>query len=157
MPATFAHVLNAMKLQFDVILSSPLKRSLQTASFIGTEMGYEQKILSTPALAPEGTLADFQKLLREYADFENVLVVGHNPNLTSFVGSLLIPATACPALSGGLVPVRLRKGSLARLNMARGPATLRVAARRPHRALALRHLNRQVAAENFAEVSRFFP
>src|ERR1017187_7800382 len=76
-----AHVLNAMKLQFDVIISSPLKRSLQTASFVGTEMGYEQKILSSPALAPEGTLADFQKLLREYGDFENVLVVGHNPNL----------------------------------------------------------------------------
>jgi phosphohistidine phosphatase len=119
-----AHVLNAMKLQFDVIISSPLKRSLQTASFVGTEMGYEQKILSSPALAPEGTLADFQKLLREFADFENVLVVGHNPNLTSFVSSLLIPPSACPAMSGGLVPVRLRKGSLARLNLARGPATL---------------------------------
>ena len=119
-----AHVLNAMKLQFDVIISSPLKRSMQTASFVGTEMGYEQKILSSPALAPEGTLADFQKLLREYADFENVLVVGHNPNLTSFVSSLLIPAAACPAMSGGLIPVRLRKGSLARLNMARGPATM---------------------------------
>jgi phosphohistidine phosphatase len=123
-----AHVLNAMKLQFDVVLSSPLKRSMQTASFVGTEIGYEQKILSSPALAPEGTLADFNKLLRQYAKFENVLLVGHNPNLTSFLSSLLIPASACPALSvegrAGLIPVRLRKGSLARLNMTRGPATL---------------------------------
>jgi phosphohistidine phosphatase len=123
-----AHVLNAMKLQFDVILSSPLKRSMQTASFVGTEMGYEQKILPSPALAPEARLADFQKLLREYGEFENVLLVGHNPNLTGFLGSLLIPASACPAMgadgSGGLAPVRLRKGSLARLNMTRGPATL---------------------------------
>jgi phosphohistidine phosphatase len=123
-----AHVLNAMKLQFDVIVSSPLKRSLQTASFVGTEMGYEQKILSSPALAPEGTLADFQKLLREYAEFESVLLVGHNPNLTSFLGSLLVPASAFPAMSvdgrSALAPVRLRKGSLARLNMTRGPATL---------------------------------
>jgi phosphohistidine phosphatase len=123
-----AHVLNAMKLQFDVILSSPLKRSMQTASFVGTEMGYEQPILSSPALAPEGTIADFQKLLREYSEFENVLLVGHNPNLTTFLGSIMIPASACPAMSvdgrSGLTPVRLRKGSLARLNMARGPATL---------------------------------
>ena len=123
-----AHVLNAMKLQFDVILSSPLKRSMQTASFVGTEMGYEQKILATPALAPEGTLAEFQKLLREYADFENVLVVGHNPNLTAFLASLLVPASgysaAGPDGRANLVPVRLRKGSLARLNMTRGPATL---------------------------------
>jgi len=123
-----AHVLNAMKLQFDVIISSPLKRSMQTASLVGTEMGYEQPILSSPALAPEATLADFQKLLRQYAEFENVLLVGHNPNLTGFVASLMIPASACPAMSAdgrsSLVPVRLRKGSLARFNMTRGPATL---------------------------------
>jgi phosphohistidine phosphatase len=123
-----AHVLNAMKLQFDVILSSPLKRSMQTASLVGTEMGYEQPILPSPALAPEATPAQFQQLLREYSEFENVLLVGHNPNLTIFLGSLMIPASACPAMSidgrAGLAPVRLRKGSLARLNMARGPATL---------------------------------
>jgi phosphohistidine phosphatase len=123
-----AHVLNAMKLQFDVIISSPLKRSMQTASMVGTEMGYEQLILSSPALAPEGTLAQFQKLLREYSEFENVLIVGHNPNLTGFVASLMIPTSACPAMSvdgsSGLAPVRLRKGSLARLNFTRGPATL---------------------------------
>jgi phosphohistidine phosphatase len=123
-----AHVLNAMKLQFDVIVSSPLKRCLQTASLVGTEMGYENQIVSSSALAPDATLAQFQALLKEFAEFENVLLVGHNPNLTGFVGSLLIPASACPAMSldgrNGIAPVRLRKGSLARLNFTRGPATL---------------------------------
>jgi phosphohistidine phosphatase len=123
-----AHVLNSMKLQFDLIVSSPLKRSMQTASLVGTEMGYETKIVSSEALAPEATFAQFQKLLKELAEYENVLLVGHNPNLTGFVGSLLIPASACPAMSidgrSSLAPVRLRKGSLARLNLTRGPATL---------------------------------
>ena len=36
-------VLNAMKLQFDLIVSSPLKRCMQTASLVGTEAGYESK------------------------------------------------------------------------------------------------------------------
>src|ERR1700722_2400334 len=72
-----AHVMNAMKVQFDVIVSSPLKRSMQTASMIGTEMGYESKIVSSDALAPEATFAQFQALLKELGDFENVLVVGH--------------------------------------------------------------------------------
>jgi phosphohistidine phosphatase len=123
-----AHVLNLMKLQFDVIVSSPLKRSMQTASLIGTETGYESQILSSAALAPEGTFDQFYKLLQECADFENVLLVGHNPNLTSFVGSLVVPAVNAPAVSidgrSGLASVRLRKGSLARLNLTRGPATL---------------------------------
>jgi phosphohistidine phosphatase len=123
-----AHVLNAMKLQFDAIVSSPLKRSMQTASLVGTEMGYEAPILPSAALAPDATFAQFQKLLQECAEFENVLVVGHNPNLTGFLGSLLVPVANCPAVSldgrNGIAPVRLRKGSLARLNFTRGPATL---------------------------------
>jgi phosphohistidine phosphatase len=113
-----AHVLNALDIQFDLIVSSPLKRCLQTASFIGTETGYEARILNSTALAPTATLKDFQNLLRECSDRENLLVVGHNPNLTSFLGSLLVPA------SGPEAKVRLRKGSLARVVLTRGPATL---------------------------------
>src|ERR1700676_2018256 len=81
-----AHVLNALNIQFDLIVSSPLKRCLQTASLVGTETGYEAKILSSAALAPDATFAQFQKLLKECAKYENLLLVGHNPNLTSFVG-----------------------------------------------------------------------
>jgi phosphohistidine phosphatase len=114
-----AHVLNAMKLQFDLVVSSPLKRCMQTASLVGTETGYEAKILTSAALAPEATYAQFQKLLQDSAKFENVLVVGHDPNVTSFLGSLMVPASATTPAS-----VRFRKGSLARVNLVRGPATL---------------------------------
>ena len=123
-----ATVLNSMKLQFDLVISSPLKRCMQTASLVGTETGYEAQILSSAALAPDATFAQFQKLLQEFAEVENLLLVGHNPNLTGFLASLLVPAANCPAISvdgrNGIAPVRLRKGSLARLTFARGPATL---------------------------------
>jgi phosphohistidine phosphatase len=121
-------VLNSMKLQFDLIVSSPLKRCMQTASLVGTEAGYESKILSSGALAPEATLAQFQKLLKECSKFENLLLVGHNPNLTAFTASLLVPPVGTATLAAAdttNMPIRLRKGSLARLNMTRGPgATL---------------------------------
>ena len=39
-----ARYLNALKVQFDLIASSPLKRALQTASLVGTEVAYEGKI-----------------------------------------------------------------------------------------------------------------
>src|SRR6185503_13948639 len=114
-----AHVLNALNIQFDVIISSKLKRSMQTASLVGTETGYESSIQISSALAPEATLHDFQRLLHDCRGHENVLVVGHNPNINSFLGSLLVPASTHAAAQ-----VRLRKGSLARLSLARGPATL---------------------------------
>jgi phosphohistidine phosphatase len=114
-----AHVLNALNVQFDLIVSSPLKRCLQTASLVGTETGYEAQILNSTALAPEATLKDFQKLIRECANRENLLLVGHNPNLTKFLGSLLVPANSVAEAQ-----IRLRKGTLARVSVTRGPATL---------------------------------
>jgi phosphohistidine phosphatase len=113
-----AHVLNALNIQFDLIVSSPLKRCLQTASLVGTETGYEAQILQSNSLAPTATYKDFQRLLHEYDNRENLLVVGHNPNLSSFLGTLLVP-TGNPEAR-----IRLRKGSLARVVLTRGPATL---------------------------------
>jgi phosphohistidine phosphatase len=113
-----AQILNVQNIQFDLIVSSPLKRSLQTAALVGTETGYEAPILHSTALAPDATFKDFQKLLHDCRERENLLVVGHNPNITSFLGALLVPGSAAPA------QVRLRKGSLARLNFAAGRATL---------------------------------
>jgi phosphohistidine phosphatase len=118
-----ATILNALKVQFDLIISSPLKRSLQTASLVGNETGYEAQIQLSDALAPGATFKDFQKLLQtvsqEFPDKENILVVGHNPNITTFLAALLVPngATAIPS-------IRLRKGSIARVTLSRGPATL---------------------------------
>jgi phosphohistidine phosphatase len=113
-----AYVLNALNIQFDVIVSSSLKRSLQTAAMIGTETGFEAPIQQSDALAPSATVKDFQKLLRELSKRENVLLVGHNPNISVFLGSLLVPASSPEA------KIRLRKGSIARVVLTRGPATL---------------------------------
>src|SRR5579875_2653526 len=118
-----AHVLNALPVNFDLTVSSPLKRSLQTAQLVGTETGYESPILISNALAPEATFAQFQRLLHQCSSYENVMVVGHNPNITAFLIHLLFGSSA---LDGARQPtrIRLRKGSLARLNMQRGPAAL---------------------------------
>ncbi len=117
-----AHALNALKVSFDLVVSSPLKRSIQTAQLVATETGYEAPILLANALAPEATLADFHRLLQQSNGRENVLVVGHNPNLQFFLGALLMPHGVT---EGSPVPtIRLRKGSCARLALDRGPATL---------------------------------
>ena len=112
-----AYVLNALNISFDLVLSSPLKRSLQTAQLVATETGYEAPILHSTALAPDATFPGFQQLLSQNAERENLLVVGHNPNLQTFLGALL---TTEPDPT----QVRLRKGSLARVSLTKGPATL---------------------------------
>ena len=131
-----AHVLNALKINFDLVVSSPLKRSLQTAQLVGTETGYEAKLLISNALAPTAAYEHFQKLLRECGPYENVLVVGHNPNITEFLGRLVAGPGASAGTGAGAevtdgeqelperARIRLRKGSMTRLSLQRGPATL---------------------------------
>jgi len=110
-------VLSSMKLQFDVVISSPLKRALQTAALVGTETGYEKRIQLSDALAPTGTWEDFQRLVESVSGNEEVLLVGHNPNLPEFLNRLLYP-------KGGRSVFRVRKGAIAAVSMERGPARL---------------------------------
>lgn len=127
-----AAVLRALEVNFDMVLSSPLKRSLQTAQLIATETGYEAQILLSNALAPEATFPEFQRLLHEANGSENVLVVGHSPNIQAFLGALLLPphpdhlrtAAASTAAATPVPQIRLRKGTLARVSVTRGPAVL---------------------------------
>ena len=112
-----ARLLSALKVQVDVIVSSPLKRALQTAQFVGTELGYEAKVEISPALGLDGDYTGFQQMLAKYSDREGVLVVGHNPNCFQFLGRLIT--------GNGGAAIRMRKGSIARVDMDRHPPLLR--------------------------------
>jgi phosphohistidine phosphatase len=109
--------LAAIEAQVDVILSSPLKRATQTASLVGNEMGYEGKLQIETALRPGATFADFRRLLEKYARLEAIMVVGHNPNLSQFLG-LMVSDSGCEA------SIDLKKGGVARLEMRRRAGTL---------------------------------
>src|ERR1700733_9923986 len=109
--------LAALDVQVDVVVSSPLKRATQTASLVGNELGYEGKLQIEAGLRPGATLADFRKLLEKYARQEAVMVVGHNPNLSQFLGAV-ISDSGCEA------SVELKKGAVARVEMRRSSGTL---------------------------------
>ena len=109
--------LSALDAQVDVILSSPLKRAVQTASLVGNEMGHEGKLQLEDGLRPTASFADFRKMLDKYAKHEAIMVVGHNPNLSEFLGRS-ISETGCEAT------VELKKGAVARVEMNRNAASL---------------------------------
>ena len=108
---------SALDAQVDVILSSPLKRAVQTASLVGNEMGHEGKLQLEDGLRPTASFADFRKMLDKYAKHEAIMVVGHNPNLSEFLGRS-ISETGCEAT------VELKKGAVARVEMNRNAASL---------------------------------
>jgi phosphohistidine phosphatase len=109
--------LAALGVQVDVILSSPLKRSTQTAALVGNEMGHEGKLVLENALRPEASFSDFQKLLQKYSRQDSVLLVGHNPNLQEFLGRV-ISERGCEGF------VELKKGAVAKVEMRRNAGSL---------------------------------
>jgi phosphohistidine phosphatase len=113
-----ARVLSAMKAPIDVIVSSPLKRALQTAQFVGTELGYDAKVEISPALGMNASYSDFQDLLAKYADREGILAVGHNPNMFQFLGRLVT--------GNGGASIRMRKASVARVDTSSHPPRLQM-------------------------------
>lgn len=109
--------LAALGVQVDIILSSPLKRSAQTAALVGNEMGHEGRLVMEEALRPQAGFSDFQKMIEKYARQDALLLVGHNPNLREFLGRL-ISDSGCEAL------VELKKGAVAKVEIRRNSGSL---------------------------------
>lgn len=109
--------LAALGVQVEVIISSPLKRSTQTAALVGNEMGHEGKLVLEAALRPGATFSDFQKMLEKYSRQDTVMVVGHNPNLEEFLGRV-ISEGGCEAT------VELKKCAVAKVEMRRSSGSL---------------------------------
>lgn len=107
----------SLNVQVDVIVSSPLKRAAQTASLVGNELGYEGKLQLDPALRPGASFSEFEAMTAKYARYESVMVVGHNPNLSEFVGRTISDTGADAAID-------LKKGAVARVDTRRNSGVL---------------------------------
>jgi phosphohistidine phosphatase len=104
-------VLATLDVSVDVVISSPLKRATQTAALVANEIGYDGKLQLDDALRPEATYQKFRDMLQKYSKAEAVMVVGHNPNLSEFVGHTI-------AENGVRAHVELKKGAVARVESA---------------------------------------
>jgi phosphohistidine phosphatase len=102
--------LAALDAHVDAVISSPLKRATQTASLIGNELGYEGKLQLDPALAPDASFDQFRRLLQKYSSSEAILIVGHNPNFSDFLGTLISPARNASR-------VELKKAAVAKVEL----------------------------------------
>jgi phosphohistidine phosphatase len=107
----------AMDVHVDSIISSPLKRSTQTASLVGNELSYEGKLQLEDSLRPGAAFADFRRMLTKYSKQEAIMVVGHNPNLSEFLGQIV-------SEPGQVADIELKKGSVARVELGRRTGTL---------------------------------
>ncbi len=107
----------AMDVHVDLVISSPLKRALQTAALVSTELGYDSKILVNTVLLPMADFVNFREVIVKHSDVEAIMVVGHNPSLSEFLSRLI-------SSRSGNAGIELKKGALARVEIDGNQATL---------------------------------
>jgi phosphohistidine phosphatase len=77
------------RVQPKLILSSPLKRAMQTAEIARRVLGYKGDIMQTNALVPGGSVEKVWEEIRAHRDQSAVLLTGHNPQFGHLAGYLL--------------------------------------------------------------------
>jgi phosphohistidine phosphatase len=91
-------------LSFDRILTSPLERARQTAQIVAQTLHLEDRVEEIQQLSPDQSVQDLIDTLAAYAGQKEILLVGHEPLLSSTI-SFLLSDTA-------RTEIRLKKGSL---------------------------------------------
>lgn len=78
-----------VKVQPTYILTSPYARAAQTAEIARLELGFDDELITTNALVPFVGVQDLWSAIRDYAVGGDVMIVGHNPQLSMLVMWLL--------------------------------------------------------------------
>jgi phosphohistidine phosphatase len=90
----------------DVILTSPLARARQTAEIVGDVLGVGPRLRAEDRLQPGFGVSDLVAIVHDNPGLERMMVVGHNPDFSLVVGSLI-----------GGAEVVFKKGALARVDV----------------------------------------
>ena len=103
-----AQAIEELELSFDLILSSPYVRALQTAQIVAEALDLRKKLETTETLTPDGSTEKLVDLInRRKPRVEEVLLVGHEPYLSELI-SLLVSGNTESA-------VTMKKGGLCKL------------------------------------------
>lgn len=81
--------LQSFRVSPSVIVASPYERAKQTASLIAEGLGFQENIETDRRLVPTGNIRDIAALLQEFRDLDEMMLVGHEPWMSSTAALLL--------------------------------------------------------------------
>ena len=90
-----------------LILSSPLKRAIESAEIAADELGYKSEIVRAKALLPDSTPQDVWNEIRAHRGEPSILLAGHEPLFSHTVASML---------GSTRTMIEFRKGALVRID-----------------------------------------
>lgn len=103
-----AHGIREITEGFDVIISSPLIRALDTAKITAEATDYSKQIVTTEYLLPGSPQRNLLKFLTGYKHNQKILLVGHEPHL-GYLASILIGTSESV--------IEFKKGGICRIDI----------------------------------------
>lgn len=97
---------------FDVVVSSPLVRALDTAKIASEAVGYSGKIHTTEYMIPESPMRNLFEFLKQFNGKEKILLVGHEPHL-GYLASFMIGIEESV--------IEFKKGGMCRIDIPKFP------------------------------------
>jgi phosphohistidine phosphatase len=94
--------LTALGVTFDLIITSPLTRTRQTADVLAEGLGNKPPIVSSDSLAPAGTPVSVIQDITRHHRKGRIALVGHEPNLGELAARLIGAKAAIPFKKGGI-------------------------------------------------------
>ncbi|MRR06013.1 MAG: histidine phosphatase [Deltaproteobacteria bacterium] len=104
---TTARTMLKKGLEPGLILTSPLIRAVQSAEILAETLSYNGPVIVTDQLSPGFDLGALQRLLVEFPQADELVIVGHEPDLSTVISTLL-------SLKGGF---DFKKGSAFKLTL----------------------------------------
>ena len=101
-----AKALNRLDITFDLIISSPLTRTRQTADTLAGLLHGKPTVVLSDALAPAGTPAAVIQEINQHPRKTRLALVGHEPNIGELAARLI----------GARSPIKFKKGAICRLD-----------------------------------------
>lgn len=77
-----------LDLAIETIISSPYVRARQTAEIIVEEISFKKELVFDKRIIPSASFKEFGNLLQEMSTGGNMMFVGHEPSISSFVSGI---------------------------------------------------------------------
>jgi phosphohistidine phosphatase len=111
--AIIARSIKDLNLKFSAIVTSPLKRAVQTAKIIAKVLAMEKGISIWNELAPEGNRSKLYNRLNQDTRESSVLMIGHEPYLSNMMYDMIFQKNRVNQLGR----INLKKAGLAKIRV----------------------------------------
>jgi len=111
--AIIARSVKALNLRISAIVTSPLKRAVQTAKIIAKVLAIENRISIWNDLVPEGNRSKLYNRLNQYPRDSSVLMIGHEPYLSNMMYDMIFQKNRVNQLGR----ISLKKAGLAKIRV----------------------------------------